>query len=108
MEPQLRALGLATTLVRGVPSLNNPHTICTKGERLTSEKCRILKLLAVQMAVSHPGCLFGLLWKHQSSLQEFRIHLGSRWSKDAGFVAGKDVTTESADDDDDEEMADEQ
>ena len=52
MEPQLRALGLATTLIRGVPSLSNPHTICAQGEKLTSEKCRILKLLGVQMAVS--------------------------------------------------------
>ncbi|WVR05208.1 hypothetical protein IAU60_002220 [Kwoniella sp. DSM 27419] len=76
MEPQLRALGLATTLVRGVPSLNNPHVLCQEGEKLSSEKCRILKLLAVQMS-------------------EFRIHLGSRWSKEAGFVAGKDLDAES-------------
>jgi hypothetical protein len=52
MEPQLRALGLATTLVKGVPSLNNPHAVCATGEKLSSEKCRILKLLGVQMAVS--------------------------------------------------------
>lgn len=52
MEPQLRALGLTTSLVRGIPSLNNPHVLCVKGEKLTSEKCRILKLLAIQMAVS--------------------------------------------------------
>lgn len=55
MEPQLRALGLATTLIRGVPSLSNPHTICVQGEKLSSEKCRILKLLGVQMAVSRNG-----------------------------------------------------
>ena len=42
----------STTLVRGVPSLSNPHTICVAGEKLSSEKCRILKLLGVQMAVS--------------------------------------------------------
>lgn len=52
MEPQLRALGLTTSLVRGIPSLNNPHVLCVKGEKLSSEKCRILKLLAIQMAVS--------------------------------------------------------
>ena len=52
MEPQLRALGLSTTLLRGVPSLNNAHLVCKEGEKLTSEKCRILKLLGVQMAVS--------------------------------------------------------
>ncbi|GFZ45580.1 hypothetical protein JCM24511_03308 [Saitozyma sp. JCM 24511] len=75
MEPQLRQLGLNTTLVRGVPSLNNPHVLCRKGEKLTSEKCRILKLLGVQMS-------------------EFRIHLGSRWSKGEGFVAGEDKATD--------------
>lgn len=52
MEPQFRALGLTTSLVRGIPSLNNPHVLCVKGEKLSSEKCRILKLLAIQMAVS--------------------------------------------------------
>jgi len=52
MDPQFRALGLASTLIRGVPSLNNPHTLCRKGEKLSSEKCRILKLLGLQMAVS--------------------------------------------------------
>ncbi|ODN84631.1 hypothetical protein L202_00538 [Cryptococcus amylolentus CBS 6039] len=78
MEPQLRALGLTTTLIRGVPSLNNPHVLCTKGEKLTSEKCRILKLLAIQMA-------------------DFRIHLGSRWSKEAGFVAGAELEEGSED-----------
>jgi len=52
MEPQLRALGLHTTLVKGVPSLNTSHQLCKAGETLTSEQCRILKLLGVQMAVS--------------------------------------------------------
>jgi mRNA turnover protein 4 len=52
MDPQLRALGLDTSLVRGVPSLKNAHVLCRKGEKLSSEKCRILKLLAIQMAVS--------------------------------------------------------
>jgi mRNA turnover protein 4 len=53
MEPQLRALGLHTTLVRGVPSLNTSHQLCKSGETLSSEQCRILKLLGVQMAVSY-------------------------------------------------------
>ena len=52
MEPQLRQLGLATTLIKGVPSLNHPHILCREGEKLSSEQCRILKLLGVQMAVS--------------------------------------------------------
>lgn len=52
MDPQLRALGLDTSLVRGVPSLKNAHVLCRKGDKLSSEKCRVLKLLAIQMAVS--------------------------------------------------------
>ncbi|RSH80436.1 mRNA turnover and ribosome assembly protein [Apiotrichum porosum] len=72
MDPQLRALGLDTTLVRGVPSLANAHVLCRKGEKLSSEKCRILKLLAIQMA-------------------EFRIVLGSHWTKGTGFVEGEEL-----------------
>ncbi|KAK4686408.1 mRNA turnover protein 4, partial [Tremellales sp. Uapishka_1] len=75
MEPQLRQLGLSTTLVKGVPTLNNPHLLCKDGEKLTSGKCRILKLLGLQMA-------------------EFKIILGARWSKDGGFVDGKDLALE--------------
>lgn len=82
MDPQLRQLGLDTKLVRGVPSLANSHVLCTKGEKLSSEKCRILKLLAVQMA-------------------EFRINLGSRWNKEEGFVAGQEL--EGGDEDEMEE-----
>ncbi|KAL1406895.1 mRNA turnover and ribosome assembly protein [Vanrija albida] len=79
MDPQLRALGLDTSLVRGVPSLKNAHVLCRKGEKLSSEKCRILKLLAVQMA-------------------EFKIVLGSHWTKGEGYVAGAEL--EAGDDED--------
>ena len=85
MEPQLRTLGLNTILERGVPCLSNSHVLCRRGEKLSSEKCRILKLLGVQMAVSTPGGDPAL------KEQEFRIHLGSRWSKDEGFVEGTDL-----------------
>ena len=61
MEPQLRALGLATTLTRGVPSLTRPHTLCQSNEKLSSEKCRILKLLGVQMAVSDVCAILPLI-----------------------------------------------
>lgn len=85
MEPQLRALGLHTTLIRGVPSLNTSHDLCKSGDVLSSEQCRILKLLGIQMAVSpvlYPLCYL--------TKQEFRINLGSRWSKQGGFIEGKD------------------
>lgn len=93
MEPQLRALGLHTTLVRGVPSLNTSHQLCKAGETLSSEQCRILKLLGVQMAVSN---VF-MCPSHILILQEFRINLGSRWSKEGGFVEGDDTTTSDDD-----------
>jgi mRNA turnover protein 4 len=93
MEPQLRALGLHTTLVKGVPSLNTSHQLCKTGETLTSEQCRILKLLGVQMAVSRQSWMF-------TNLQEFRINLGSRWSKKDGFVAGEEMTSDEVMDED--------
>lgn len=88
MEPQLRKLGLHTTLIRGVPCLNTSHQLCSAGEKLSSEQCRILKLLGVQMAVSYKNRP-----RESADWQEFRINLGSRWSKEGGFVEGNDGTT---------------
>lgn len=42
MEPQLRKLGLPTTLVRGVITLSKDYTVCTKGSILTPEQAQIL------------------------------------------------------------------
>jgi mRNA turnover protein 4 len=95
MEPQLRALGLHTSLVRGVPSLTTPHQLCRADETLTSEQCRILKLLGVQMAVSN----FILSTFLISNPQEFRILLGSRWSKDGGFVQRDPDAAQNMDED---------
>lgn len=50
MDPQLRKLGLATSMVRGVPSLTAPHVICKKGKTLTAEQAQLLKLIGEQMA----------------------------------------------------------
>ena len=50
IEPQLRALGMPTTLKRGVPSLLQEFTVCKEGEKLTAERAQILKHLVVQMA----------------------------------------------------------
>lgn len=54
MDPQLRKLGLATTLVKGVPSLTMPHTLCKAGKVLTSEQAQLLKLIGDQMACVPP------------------------------------------------------
>merc|ERR1712071_527629 len=44
MEPMLRQMGLPCSLVRGVVTLIKEHTVCTKGEVLTSEQARILSV----------------------------------------------------------------
>ena len=45
MEPQLRKLGLSTSLTKGVPTLQTPHVICKAGDKLTSEQVGIFLLL---------------------------------------------------------------
>jgi len=37
---------------------------------------------------------------HLLILQEFRINLGSRWSKEGGFVAGDEMTSDEVMDED--------
>lgn len=65
MEPQLRKLGLSTTLVRGVPSLTAPHVVCRQGDILTAEQAQLLKLVGDMMAT-------------------FKVRLRARWSEDDG------------------------
>eukprot|EP00164_Ancoracysta_twista_P001069 GFYU01001395.1.p1 GENE.GFYU01001395.1~~GFYU01001395.1.p1 ORF type:complete len:219 (-),score=90.15 GFYU01001395.1:187-843(-) len=50
MEPQLRKLGLNTTLKNGTITIPDEHTICKKGEVLNPEQARLLKLFGIQMA----------------------------------------------------------
>lgn len=66
-EPQLRRLGLHTKMVRGVPTLEAPHRVCTKGKPLTSEQAQLLKLVGEKMVV-------------------FRVHLKARWDSVSGEV----------------------
>lgn len=44
MEPQLRKLGLHTSLKKGVVHLDVEYQICKKGDKLTPEQARLLKL----------------------------------------------------------------
>ncbi|CED82276.1 mrna turnover protein 4-like protein [Phaffia rhodozyma] len=69
MDPQLRKLGLATSLVKGVPSLTAPHVICKKGKVLTAEQAQLLKLCGEMMAT-------------------FQVTLSGFWCEDQGFKAG--------------------
>ncbi|XP_061640009.1 mRNA turnover protein 4 homolog [Phyllopteryx taeniolatus] len=65
MEPQLRQLGLPTTLKKGVVTLLRDHTVCKCGDVLTPEQARILKLLGVEMA-------------------EFKVKIKCMWSSETG------------------------
>ncbi|KAF7320077.1 Ribosome assembly factor mrt4 [Mycena kentingensis (nom. inval.)] len=66
-EPQLRKLGLSTYMNKGVPSLHNPHTLCQKGKKLTSEQAQLLKLIGERMVV-------------------FRVAMTCRWDAATGEV----------------------
>ncbi|KAJ3523691.1 hypothetical protein NM688_g8685 [Phlebia brevispora] len=66
-EPQLRKLGLHTKMVRGVPTLDVPHTVCEKGKVLTPEQTQLLKLVGVKMV-------------------QFRLGLKARWTSVNGEV----------------------
>ncbi|KAG2361483.1 hypothetical protein BDR07DRAFT_43152 [Suillus spraguei] len=66
-DPQLRKLGLTTSMKRGVPTLENPHRVCDKGKALTSEQAQLLKLLGEKMVA-------------------FRVVLLARWDAASGEV----------------------
>lgn len=86
-EPQLRKLGLTTSMSKGVPTLNNPHKLCEQGRVLTSEQAQLLKLIGEKMVV-------------------FRVGLLARWDAESGDVVdieGPRISEEqktSAEDDD--------
>lgn len=66
-EPQLRKLGLTTSMTRGVPTLSSPHQLCEKGKTLTGEQAQLLKLIGEKMVV-------------------FRVGLIARWDASSGEV----------------------
>jgi len=75
LEPQLRQLGLPTSLQNGVVTLTKDYTVCKRDEALTPEQARILKLRGIMMA-------------------EFKIKIICMWSNDGTFeMFEKDVAT---------------
>ncbi|KAG6868989.1 hypothetical protein C0993_006511 [Termitomyces sp. T159_Od127] len=66
-EPQLRKLGLTTSMNKGVPTLTNPHELCKKGKPLTGEQAQLLKLIGHRLVV-------------------FRVGLIARWDSQTGEV----------------------
>jgi len=93
MEPQLRGMGMPTSLKRGVITLLNEYTVCRKGDKLTSEQARILKLLDHKQA-------------------EFKVDLVALWSKDekgdATFRMLREDPADDGENQENEEMSEEE
>lgn len=87
-EPQLRRLGLHTTMVRGMPTLEAPHRVCVAGKPVTSEQAQLLKLIGERTV-------------------EFRIRLRARWDAATGEVHQIENADEAATDTQGEEDEDE-
>ena len=58
LEPQFRKLGLATYLVKGVPTLKAPHTVCKKGDTLNPNQVNLLQLFGKTMSEVSISWLF--------------------------------------------------
>lgn len=54
LEPQLRKLGMVTSLIRGVPTLGSPHVVCSKGDVLNANQVQLLKLFSKCFATVRP------------------------------------------------------
>ena len=78
MELQLRQLGLPVQLVKGQVMMLGEHTVATKGEVLTSEQARILKLLGYEQA-------------------KFKMNIVAGWNKEDGkfTVFSNDTSTKA-------------
>ncbi|XP_054709864.1 mRNA turnover protein 4 homolog, partial [Uloborus diversus] len=72
LEPELRRLGLPTTLTKGIVHLVKDHEVCKVGDSLTPEAAKILEHLGYEMA-------------------EFQIKIQCTWSRDGSFM---DLRTE--------------
>lgn len=66
IEPHLRKLGMPTKLDKGVVTLYSDYTVCEKGNVLSPEQAKILKLICRPIA-------------------EFKIHIESCCTKQNGF-----------------------
>lgn len=75
IEPHLRKLGMPTKLERGIVTLYSDFTVCEKGQTLTPEQARILKLL-------------------QQPLATFKVNIECCITKDNGFEVIKKPKTD--------------
>ncbi|GAA5850782.1 hypothetical protein JCM8547_009089 [Rhodosporidiobolus lusitaniae] len=60
LEPQFRKLGMSTSLLKGVPTLNNPHTVCKAGDTLNPNQVNLLKLFGKTYATFQIVPLLGV------------------------------------------------
>ncbi|CRK92773.1 CLUMA_CG006255, isoform A [Clunio marinus] len=70
IEPHLRRPGMPTKLDRGIVTLMNDYTICEKGQTLTPEQAKILKLV-------------------ERPLATFKVNIECYYTKKDGFEAIK-------------------
>jgi len=66
MEPQLRQLGLHSSLTKGIITLDKEFHICKAGDKLTPEQARCLKLFGEKQAT-------------------FKVNIKLFWNKNGGF-----------------------
>lgn len=92
IEPHIRKLGLPSKLDKGIVVLYKDYTVCKKGQILSPEQAKILKLIAKPIAT-------------------FRLTMKCMWNKKTGFeilASGDDDEDTAVDsgrgDDEDEEM----
>ncbi|CAF4510600.1 unnamed protein product, partial [Rotaria sp. Silwood2] len=88
MEPLLRSLGLMTTLKKGIIHLLKPFTICSKGDVLTPEQAKLLKLF-------------------QRPLAQFKIKVKAHWNKQNEQVQIFELHDEDDEQQDDDQQAEE-
>ncbi|XP_055338354.1 mRNA turnover protein 4 homolog [Paramacrobiotus metropolitanus] len=88
IEPHLRQLGLPTVLDKGVVTLSKDFTVCTEGDILTPEQCKILKLFELPMA-------------------SFGFRLQYLWTKKTGKLKKLSAREVKKSDDTDDKMGDE-
>jgi len=69
IEPQLRRLGLPTSLEKGVVTLMKDHIVCEKGKPLTPEQAQILKLFGYKMAQFY--LTIELMWSSGGKVKSF-------------------------------------
>lgn len=131
IEPHLRKLGMPTKLDRGIVTLYSDFTVCEKGQTLTPEQAKILKLVGRPLAtfrVNVECCItkengFEVIKKQKSDKKSLKKPMkakdklkekNSKKSKKAGSDEGASMMEviegsdeeEDEDEDDDEEMED--